>query len=131
MHSDEEDDKDHDYNWTEVLGSVAAAINSQAGWGKNDVSVYEALFGQVFDHQYSCSKEDACKCWTVDERMLVLVANDTKFDNNVAMDYDLRLGTPSEGNAADMDEDDSGYFSDNEVPADETEDGRLLLCSSI
>jgi hypothetical protein len=33
-------------NWTEVLGSIASAINSQHGRGKNDVSAYEAVFGQ-------------------------------------------------------------------------------------
>jgi transposase InsO family protein len=33
-------------NWTEVLGSVAATINSQHGRGKNDVSSYEAVIGQ-------------------------------------------------------------------------------------
>ena len=31
-------------NWTEVLGSVAAVINSQKGRGKNDVSAYEAVY---------------------------------------------------------------------------------------
>jgi len=39
-------------NWTEVLGSVAAVINLQAGRGKNDVSAYEAVFGLAFDHNF-------------------------------------------------------------------------------
>jgi transposase InsO family protein len=41
-------------NWTEVLGSVAAAINSQSGRCKNDVSAYEAVFGEKYDHPMSC-----------------------------------------------------------------------------
>jgi transposase InsO family protein len=44
-------------NWTEVVGSVAAVINSQCGLGKYHVSAYEAVFGQVYDHPFSCSKE--------------------------------------------------------------------------
>ena len=32
-------------NWTELLGSVAAAINSQCGQCKNDVSAYETVYG--------------------------------------------------------------------------------------
>ena len=34
------------YNLTEVLGSIALAINTQHGWGKDDVSAYEAVYGQ-------------------------------------------------------------------------------------
>jgi transposase InsO family protein len=33
-------------NWTEVLGSIASAINTQHGWGENNVSAYEAVYGQ-------------------------------------------------------------------------------------
>ena len=58
-------------NWTEVLGCVASSINSQHGCGKNDVSSYKAVYGQVFDHEFSCSKEEARKCWTLPERMRV------------------------------------------------------------
>jgi hypothetical protein len=49
-------------NWTEVLGSIATAINSQHGCGKNDASAYEAVFDQKFHHQYSCSKQEAQRC---------------------------------------------------------------------
>jgi transposase InsO family protein len=42
-------------NWTEVLGSVAATINSQHDRGKNEVSSYEAVFGQRFNHALACS----------------------------------------------------------------------------
>jgi hypothetical protein len=34
-------------NWTEVLGSVSADINSQHGHCKDDVSLFEAVYGQV------------------------------------------------------------------------------------
>jgi hypothetical protein len=46
-------------NWTEVLGSIASAINLQHGRGKNAVSAYEAVYGQKMDHDFSCSKEEA------------------------------------------------------------------------
>ena len=45
-----------DRNWTEVLGSIASAINSQHGRGKHDVSAYEAVYGQKMDHDFSCLK---------------------------------------------------------------------------
>jgi hypothetical protein len=34
-------------------------INSQHGSGKDDVSSYKAVYGQQFDHEVSCSKEEA------------------------------------------------------------------------
>jgi hypothetical protein len=46
-------------NWTEVLGSVASAINSQHGRGENEVSAYEAVYGLKMGHDFSCSKEEA------------------------------------------------------------------------
>ncbi len=49
-------DRNH---WTEVLGSIASAINLQHGRGKHDVSAYEAVYGQNMDHDFSCSKEEA------------------------------------------------------------------------
>ncbi len=48
-------------NWTDVLGLVAAVINSQHGLRKDDVSSYEAVYGQQLDHEVSCSKEEACR----------------------------------------------------------------------
>jgi hypothetical protein len=56
-------------NWTEVLGSVAAVINSQKGQGKNDVSAYKAEYGQILDHPLSCTKAEARRCWTVKDRI--------------------------------------------------------------
>jgi hypothetical protein len=46
-------------NWTEVLGLIAAVINFQHGCQKEDVSSYEAVYGQQYDHEVSCSKEEA------------------------------------------------------------------------
>jgi hypothetical protein len=37
-------------NWTEVLGSIASAINLQHGKEKYDVSAYEAVFGQKMNN---------------------------------------------------------------------------------
>ncbi len=46
-------------NWTKVLWSVAAVLNLQSGRGRNDVSAFEAVFGQVYDHSLTCSEEEA------------------------------------------------------------------------
>jgi hypothetical protein len=37
-------------NWTEVLGAVSAAINSQHGRGKDNVSAFEAVYCQKLNH---------------------------------------------------------------------------------
>ncbi len=103
-------------NWTEVLGSVAATINSQHGHGKNDVSSYEAVFGHEFNHKFACSKEEAHRCWTLNERMRV--TNDKEFEEYVQEYFVL----DHEGIivASDDDEDnDLSYFSNDEVPIDE------------
>ena len=69
------------------------------------------LFLTRFHHEYSCSKEEAQRCWTIDE--ILLVTKDSEFHNNVVMDYNLRVeNTPTN-------ESDSGYFSEEELPADE------------
>jgi hypothetical protein len=68
----------HNPNWTEVLGSVAAAINLQCGRGKNDVSAYEVVYGDKYDHPMSCSKTEARRCWTVSER--IKVTNEPEFE---------------------------------------------------
>ena len=47
---------------------------------------------------------------------MLLVTKDSNFHNNVIMDYDLRVdNTPAN-------ESDSGYFSEEELPADEQEE---------
>ena len=48
-----------------------SAINSQAGRGKNAAPSYNAVFGQSMDQNFSCSKEEARRCWTVAERLMV------------------------------------------------------------
>ena len=114
-------------NWTEVLGSVAAAINSQCGRCKNDVSAYEAVYGDKYDHPMSCSKSEARRCWTLSDRMKV--TNDPEFEEFCRENYFIVDGneddTNNEGglNEEDApDNDDDGYFSDDELPQDETDE---------
>jgi hypothetical protein len=68
-------------NWTKVLGSVAAPIKLQHGCGKNNVSSYKAVFGHEFNNKFACSKEEARRCWTLDETMGV--TNDKEFEEYV------------------------------------------------
>jgi hypothetical protein len=68
-----------------VLGSIASAINTQHGREKNDVSAYEAVFGQKMDHDFSCSKEEACRCWTEPERLKV--TNNPEFTEYACKNY--------------------------------------------
>ncbi len=108
-----------DRNWTEVLGSVAAAINSQHGRGKHDVSAYEAVYGQKMDHDFSCSKEDAQRCWTVPK--CLKVTNDPQFakyaHKNYIIDDDEICNDDKIG-----DDDAKGYFSDGSLHSDEKEE---------
>ncbi len=110
-------------NWTSVLGSVAAVINSQCGRGKNSVTAFEAVFGQKLDHPLSCSKSEACCCWTLKDRMLV--SNEPDFDsyckeNYIIDDDDVYNATEVIGeDGVNDDEDNDGYFSEDEVPQDE------------
>ena len=101
-------------NWTEVLGSVAATINSQHGRGKNEVSSYEAVFGHRFNHALSCSKDEARRCWTLSEHMQI--TNDLDFKKYVHEYFDV------DSDGYDTDEDDSSYFSNDDIPSDETEE---------
>ena len=45
-------------NWTEVLGSVGASINAAARHGKNDTSAYTAVYGESYNRNISCTKEE-------------------------------------------------------------------------
>ena len=74
-------------NWTEVLGMVAATINYQHGRGKDDISFFEAVYGQVLTHDMSCSKAEAPECWTLPQ--FLKVANDAEFAEYAAMNYKL------------------------------------------
>ncbi len=99
-------------NWIEVLGSVATTINSQHGCRKNDVSLYKAVFGHEFNHKFACSKEEAHKCWTLNERMQV--TNNKEFENKDRKGIIV---------ASDEDEDnDLSYFSDDEIPIDKIDE---------
>jgi transposase InsO family protein len=89
-------------NWTEVLGSVAAVINSQKGRGKNDVSSYKAVYGQVLDHPLSCTKAEARRCRTVKNRM--------HCKENYHLEDDINEVT---------DDEKDGYFSEDDLPLDE------------
>ncbi len=96
-----------------MLGSVVSAINLQHGRGKNDVSAYEAVYGQKMDHDFSCSKEEARQCWTVPERLNV--TNDPEFTKYACKNYiidDDKI----------CDDDAKGYFSDGLLPSDEKEE---------
>ncbi len=100
-------------NWTEVLGSVAATINLQHGHGKNNVALYKAVFCHEFNHKFACSKEEACRCWTLDERMQV--TNNKEFEEYVQEYFVLdHRGIIVASN--DDEDDDLSYFSNNEIP---------------
>lgn len=58
-------------NWTEILGAVTAAINSQSGRGGNSTSSYNTVFGQAYDQEVPCSMNEARRCWTVEDRVKV------------------------------------------------------------
>ena len=108
-----------DRNWTEVLGSIASAINSQHGRGKHDVSAYEAVYGEKMDHDFSCLKEEARQCWTVPKRLKV--TNDPQFakyaHKNYIIDDDEICNDDEIG-----DDDAKGYFSDGSLPSDKKEE---------
>ena len=74
-------------NWTEVLGSVAAAINSQHGRCKDEVSSFKAVYVQVLHHELSCSNEEARQCWTVPQQLKV--TNDPDFEAYVKDHFHL------------------------------------------
>ena len=102
-------------NWTEVLSLVAATINSQHGREKDDVSSFEAMYGQVLTHDMSCSKAEVRECWTLPQ--FLKVTNDAEFAEYAAMNYKL-----DEDSSDAAEEDESlGYFSDEELQDDEKE----------
>ncbi len=125
-------------NWTEVLGTVSASVNSRCGRGKHDVPSFNAVFGMPYDQDFSCSKEEARRCWTLPERLMVCthlfaylskifvytsslthhswtckVTNDPEFAEYASNAYNL------EDTEDACDEDDSGYFSDGELSKSE------------
>jgi hypothetical protein len=96
----------------EFLGTVDAVFNSQCGQGENDVSAYKAVYGQKLDHPLSCSKAEARRCWTVNDRMLV--TNEPKFDTYCKENYILEDEVNEVTDNDDLD--DSGYFSEDDLP---------------
>jgi transposase InsO family protein len=102
-------------NWTEVLCIVAAVINSQHGCGKDDVSSFEAVYGQVLNHDMSCSKAEAHQCWTLPQ--FLKVTNNAEFAEYAAKKYNL----DEDSTDAAKQDDSSGYFSDKELQEDENQ----------
>ena len=49
-----------DPNWTEILGSIASAVNNQCGRGKHEVPSYNAVFGYPYHQEVNVTKEEAC-----------------------------------------------------------------------
>ncbi len=101
-----------DRNWTEVLGKVASAINSQHGRGQYDLSAYEAVYDQKMDHDFSCSKEEARQSWTVPEQLKV--TNDPEFTEYACKNYII-------DDDEICDDDAKGYFFDGLSPSEEKE----------
>ncbi len=100
--------------WTEILGGVAAVVNSRKGRGKNDVSAYEAVYGQALDPPLCCTKEEARRCWSVKDRMLVTI--EPEFDVYIQENYELE----DDINEVDFEDyDNDGYFSGDDLPIDE------------
>jgi hypothetical protein len=108
-------------NWTKVLGSVASVINSQCDWGGNNVNPYEAVFGQIFDHPFSCNKAEARRCWTMDDRMNV--TNEPDFDDFVKDNFILKEDEKEEHSEDDSNNDDNeedvAYWSDDDLSEEE------------
>jgi hypothetical protein len=94
-------------NWTKVLGSMASIINSQCGRGKYDVSAYDAVFGQVYNHPLSCSKAEARCCWTIKDQMNVTYEPD--FDVYVKENFIVQEDDKEE----DRDEEDRDEIEEN------------------
>jgi hypothetical protein len=107
-------------NWTEVLGSVAAVLNSQSGRGRTDVSAYEAVFGCVYDHQFVCSKEEARRCWTIEDRMKV--TNEPDFEEYVQQFYHVSRAADDDKEKTLVVDEDSGYFSEEEIASKDSEE---------
>jgi hypothetical protein len=105
--------------WTEVLGSVAAKVSLYHGRGKNNVSSYKAVFGHKFNHEFACSKEEARRCWTLDERMWV--TKKKKFEEYVQEYFDVNPKGIIMASDADED-DDLSYFSSDKIPINKNDE---------
>lgn len=56
-------------NWTKLLGRAMQTINSKCGRGKHDCEPYQAVFGQHYNQDISCSVNDMRQCSTINERL--------------------------------------------------------------
>jgi hypothetical protein len=91
---------------------VTATISSQHGRGKHDTSAFEAVYGQKYHHPMLCSKEEARKCWTLPDHLLV--TNNSAFALYIAQHFYVGDDdSASNTNAEDIKE--SGYFSEDEL----------------
>ncbi len=64
--------------WTEVW--KCCCCNQLTAWRpcKDDVSLFEAVYGQVLHHKLSCSNTEARRCWANPQRLKV--TNNPDFD---------------------------------------------------
>jgi hypothetical protein len=106
-------------NWTEVLGIVAATINSQYGRGKHDVSTFEVMYGQTYHPPLLCSKKEAGKCWTLPDHLRVI--NDEAFATYIAQHFHVRdeKYTSTFNTVTDNE---SGHFSEEELSKSEEQE---------
>jgi hypothetical protein len=81
--------------------------------GENDVSAYEAVYGQKMDHDFLCLKEEARRCWTVPEGLKV--TNNPEFTKYARKKYII-------DDDKNCDVDAKGYFSDGVLPSDKKEE---------
>ena len=73
----------------------------------------------MLDFPLTCSKSEACKCWTVSECMKV--TGDTEFNEFCKANYILDTDEEEE-EEDDLANDASGYFSEDDLPADEMDE---------
>ena len=108
-------------NWTEVLGSVSAAINAQYGRGKYDVAAYTSVFGCHYNQEVSTSKEEARQCWTLPQRLKL--TDDEEFKRSLEDDFYLSSASSQDENDSNDDPDNNDDWSDaSETLADDEVD---------
>ncbi len=56
-------------NWTRLLGRAMQTINSKKERGKHATEPYEAVFGQSYHMQISCSLSEMRQCKTIEDRL--------------------------------------------------------------
>ena len=100
-------------NWTRLLGRVMAAINNQSSRQANSVSAYSTVFGMAYDQSISCSRKDALKCYTIEERLNI--SHDERLAKVAGEICIIHEGNKDVVFDPDRVED-SGYWSDNSNP---------------